>query len=145
MEITGFINMLLAVGAAIRFNRCSSEKGSTMPKDISILMCLNCGRYSVDKCVKHANDCGGEVIVEVRTEQVGVYCTSCGRIVETEPHRCSCGRAYFDPVYKQPTLSHMEAMIHLLIDALAKSQAGLELREMPYQEPPDLESEDKGK
>lgn len=33
METTGFINMLLAVGAGIHFNACSFEKGSTMSKD----------------------------------------------------------------------------------------------------------------
>lgn len=146
METTGFINMLLAVGAAIGFNGSSFEKGSTMPKYMSLLKCLNCGNYSAGQKMLHREDCIGPVVVEVITQKVAVYCLNCGGVVETEPRRCSsCGDVPFGPVYKEPTLSRMEKYVHLVMDALAKSQAGLELGEMPYQEPPDLESEEKGK
>jgi len=94
-----------------------------MPKDICLLKCLNCGNYSVGESVQHRDYCAGPVIVEVITQEVGAYCIHCGAVVRTEPLRCSsCHHVSFDPIYKEPTLSHMEPMIRLLIDALAKSQ-----------------------
>ncbi len=93
-----------------------------MPKDMCLLKCLNCGKYTAGQKLLHRSDCVGPVVVEVRTEKVAVYCLHCGRVVTTEPRTCSCGHKPFGPVYKEPTLSHMEAVIHLLIDALAKSQ-----------------------
>jgi len=96
-----------------------------MPKDICLLKCLNCGNYTAGQKMIHRDDCWGGVVVEVRTQKVAVYCLACGRIVATEPRKCSCGHMPFGPVYKEPTLLHMEAVIHLLIDALAKSQGHL--------------------
>jgi len=114
-----------------------------MPKDMSLLKCLNCGNYTAGQKLIHRDDCWGAVVVEVITQKVAVYCLSCGGVVETEPRKCtSCGDVPFGPVYKEPTLSHMEAVIHLLIDALAKSHAGPELHEMPAQQPPDPENKD---
>lgn len=93
-----------------------------MPKDMSLLKCLNCGNYVAGQKLLHRDDCIGPVVVEVITQKVAVYCLHCGRVVTTEPRTCSCGHKPFGAVYKEPTLSHMEAVIHLLIDALAKAQ-----------------------
>lgn len=92
-----------------------------MSKDVSLVMCLNCNKYAADSALNHRLDCGTHVVVEVVTQRVGVYCLKCNTVYDAEPGSCTCGHSWFEPVYKQPTLSHMEAVIHLLIDALAKS------------------------
>ncbi len=107
-----------------------------MPEDVSLLKCLNCGNYTAGQKMIHRDDCWGAVVVEVITQQTGVFCMHCGTIYSSEPERCStvigfgesktkCFHASFGKVFKQPTLAHMEAVIHLLIDALAKSQGHL--------------------
>lgn len=95
-----------------------------MPKDTSLLKCLNCGNYTAGQKMLHREDCIGPVVVEVIMQKVAVYCLSCGRIFHAEPRKCpSCGDVPFGPVYKEPILSRMEKYVHLVIDALAKSQA----------------------
>lgn len=109
-----------------------------MPEDVTLLMCLNCDNYaSPGKNIAHENDCCDHVIVEVITQQVGVYCEHCGITLASEPGTCACGFVCFRPVYKHPTASRMEEYIHILMDTLAKIQGGPELREMLHQQPPE--------
>jgi len=96
-----------------------------MPKDMSLLKCLNCGIYAAGQALQHRDDCPGSVIVEVITQTVAVCCLHCGATVGTEPGECSvCHFVAFAPVYKEPTLSHMETLIYQLLNALAKIQDG---------------------